>query len=95
MSNLRRYFQENDTVFVTVITHQRAPILVEQSDLLITAITKALEVTNCELVAYAILPDHWHGIFESNDASVSSIIQRIKMSFGDIYEKCFSYWRTP
>lgn len=87
MSNLRRHFRLGDTVFVTVVTQNRVPILAEYPDLLNTALSSQAEKTDTVIVAQTILPDHFHAILRSEATTPSAFLQRVKMSFGATYRK--------
>jgi REP-associated tyrosine transposase len=91
MSKLRRFYKDGDYVFITAVTYERKPLLIENCDLLLCAIDVVRERQPFEILAQVILPDHWHCIIHSsNEASTSSIIQRIKMSFGAKYRQRYS-----
>lgn len=60
MSNYRRVFIQNSFVFLTIITHNRNPILIKNIRLLREAFKKVKELYSYEIVACAILPEHIH-----------------------------------
>ncbi len=71
---------------MTSVTYGREPILVQNADLLISSIESIQNANNFELIAQVILPDHWHCIIRpEGEVGVSSLLQRIKMSFGVKY----------
>jgi len=88
MSRLRRYYKRGDTVFVTAVTYERKPLLIDNVDLLLQAIASVQMNCPIEIIAQVVLPDHWHVVLNSDGSNaISSIIQRIKMSFGATYRK--------
>ncbi len=83
MTNIRRYFDENNVVFTTHVTYQRNPILIKHCDLLIDALAHYEH----SLIAWAILPDHFHCLLEYHDKSPSNIFRKIKLSFSTNYRR--------
>ena len=81
MSNLRRYYKEGNLYFLTNVTYQRKPILVKNIDLFWNAVSKTKEKMPFEIVAWVILPDHFHMILNPMLSTPSSILKRIKLSF--------------
>lgn len=62
MPDYRRYYLPGFPVFVTCVTHNRKPILKTEIDvnLLRDAFSAAQAKFHFDLLAYAILPDHFH-----------------------------------
>jgi len=87
MSQLRRYFTEGNTYFVTNVTFNRMRILVEHIDLLHHAIAKQQEAMSFDLIAWVVLPDHFHAVIDPLNHDVSGILQRIKLSFSTSFRK--------
>jgi len=87
MRNVRRYFKEGRTYFLTHITYRRQPILITHIDLLWNSIHKFKQLTPYELIAWVILPDHWHCIIEPSENDVASLMKRIKLSLAAGYLK--------
>jgi len=85
MSNLRRYFKNADICFITNVTFQRKPILIENIDLLRQSIDNVKKKSTFNLIAWVILPDHFHFILDPKENDPTKILQRIKMSFGVLY----------
>ncbi len=82
MSNYKRYYLENDFVFITVVTYNRQKILIDNVDLLRTCLKKAIEKYNFEIFAMAVLEDHFHLIIKLNEnRNYSSIVGSIKKYF--------------
>ena len=81
MSNLRRYFAEGQTYFVTAVTYQRRPILVDNASLLLEAIRYSRSRFQFDLQAFVILPDHFHLMIRPIDASLSRVMKCIKQRF--------------
>ncbi len=87
MHNVRRYFSEGNCYFLTHVTYQRRPILVENIDLLRSSINRYVEETSSHLIAWVVLPDHWHCIVDPDENSVDSLMKKIKLSFAQNYLK--------
>jgi len=49
--------------------------------LLFRAVRKAKRKSRFTVVAWVVLPDHFHAIIDSPDGDISAIVQRIKLSF--------------
>ena len=85
MSNLRRLKDNRTTYFITAVTFDRRPILVEFGVLCLNSIQKVSQEKSVELIAWAILPDHFHIIVNCQSVSVSSYMQSVKQSFSAQY----------
>jgi len=83
MSNLRRYFKNNDVAFITIVTYQRNPILIDNINILTDSIQIVRTKIDFDLISYVYLPDHLHLLVAPIGNNIVSIIQRIKMSFGN------------
>ena len=82
MSNYRRVFIQNSYVFLTIITHKRRPILVENIELLRNAFRNVKELYAFEIVACVVLPEHLHLILSPEKIeNYPKIISSIKHSF--------------
>ena len=63
MSNYKRLFlQQYQYIFITIVSHDRKPILIENVETLKDAIKKTHFKYNFDIVAIAIMPDHLHMI---------------------------------
>ncbi|MEW5994727.1 MAG: transposase [Candidatus Zixiibacteriota bacterium] len=93
MSKLLRYYSPGNVYFVTAVTHRRAPVLVENIDLFQRALERTGQVCLISIVAHVVLPDHFHMIANPKDDDLSSILQRIKMSFATNYRKRHGMYR--
>ena len=71
--------------FVTAVTHDRAPLLVKNYDLFDIALHRTIVRTSCEVLAWALLPDHFHGIIVPTKHDLSKIMQVFKLSFSTFY----------
>ena len=65
MSNYKRLFLEQyQYIFITIVTHNRNPILVENIETLKESIKNTHFKYNFDIVAIAIMPDHLHMIIK-------------------------------
>jgi len=87
MSQLRRYFTKGNTYFITNVTFNRMRILVEHIDLLHQAIAKQQEAVPFDLIAWMVLPDHFHAVIDPINHDLSDLLQRIKLSFSTTFRK--------
>ncbi len=87
MTNIRRYFRENDIIFVTHVSNNRMPILIDNFDLLWKAVETTNLKTRFEIIAWSILPDHFHMIVDPKNNNLSSLMKHIKLSFSWHYRK--------
>ena len=85
MSKLIRHFLPGQSCFITSVTAKREPLLVKHSRYFISAIRKAKSKFNFSIVAWIIVPDHFHLILNTPDGNTSKIIQCLKLSFSGQY----------
>jgi len=81
MSKLQRFFEPNQTCFVTSVTAGRQPLLLINPKLLIRATRTALRKSETSVIAWVILPDHFHAVFSSPCADIPKLMRGIKLSF--------------
>jgi len=89
LSNYNELYIPGKTYFLTLVTHDRQPILTTESGQ--TCLQKAWKqqqlVRPFETVALCILPDHLHSIITLDDADVETRIEKIKAAFAKSYLK--------
>jgi putative transposase len=73
--------------FITSVTYKRKPLLGANADLLINVLNEFQRRTGCMILAWVIMPDHFHIIVDVKENDMTSLIQRIKMSFGALLRK--------
>ena len=82
MSNYKRVFEQNYSYFITVVTHQRNPILIDQIELLRDSFKEAKQHYAFNIEAIVILPDHFHLIISPQRAQAYPyIIKTLKQYF--------------
>ena len=81
MSKLLRYYQPGQTCFVTSVTANREPVLVKHVDLLRRAMCRAVRKTGISIVAWVILPDHFHFLINAPNGRVDEFVHLVKVSF--------------
>lgn len=99
MSVLRRYFKPNQICFITSVTYQRKPILVESADIFWLAVERTQAELPFGLVAWVLLPDHCHLLLTSERGDFSEIVKRMKLSFAALYRRqiqadCGTVWQA-
>jgi putative transposase len=93
MSKLLRYYFPGNVYFVTAVTHERVPILIGNIDLLWRAFDGVKRVSHVHIIAWVVLPDHFHMIIDPHNNILSNLMQRIKMSFASNYRKRHGIYR--
>ena len=86
MTNIRRYFREGNLYFLTHVTHNRRPILVDNHDLLLEAIESKLRRPTM-LHSWVVLPDHLHMIVDPDGCDLSILMRQFKLSFSSLYRR--------
>lgn len=85
MPNYRRLFIDNSYLFLTVVTAQRKPLLINNINILRTSFKRAKEIYNFEIYASVILPDHMHLILIPETINeYPKIIRAIKYNFSKL-----------
>ena len=87
MTYIRRYFKPGNTCFLTHVTYQRMPILVGHFDLLWQTLESANETSRLGIIAWVVLPDHFHLVMDPFDNDLSKHMKRVKLSFSTNYRK--------
>jgi len=82
MSNYRRYFNNNNPIFITFVTQNRKEILIDNIDILRSSFRHSKEKFNYEIIASVILKEHCHLIISAkNQGDIPKIIRIIKFNF--------------
>ncbi len=80
MSNFKRYYNNNNIVFLTIVTYNRNPILIENIVILRTAL-KSVKY-EYKIIAGIVLADHIHLLIQTkNAADFPKIIASFKVNF--------------
>jgi putative transposase len=87
VSNLRRYYTTGNYYFITNVTIERAPILVQNIDLYQIAMNRLSQKFKFEIPAWVVLPDHFHLIINPKTNDLSKIIRVFKQDFGFLYRQ--------
>lgn len=82
MANYKRIFLDGHSYYITVVTHQRNPILIENITLLRESFRESKKLYKYSIEAITILPDHFHMIISpKNKDEYPHIIRTIKQHF--------------
>ena len=82
MANYRRIFLDNYSYFLTIVTYQRNPILIDHIELLRESFRYAKSKFDFAIDAIVVLPDHLHMICTLDEAThYPKIISSIKRYF--------------
>ena len=76
MSEFRRYYNNNNIVFITIVIYNRNPILIDNIDLLRNSFKNIKYKYN--IIAGIILPDHLHILLQSEKAENFSKIIAVR-----------------
>jgi putative transposase len=103
MSNIHRYYVPESIVFITTVTKDRRSDLIEPTSIRVFWDTVKLvkEFHPFELMAYIILPDHFHLLIkpENDMGNYSTIMHSLKRNFALNFKKAHSirsslqYWQ--
>jgi putative transposase len=91
MPNFHRFYSPDAIVFITCVTQNRHPYLRDEMDiqLFFETLRKVQNIYTFELLAYVILPDHFHLLLhpENDSGDFSTIIHSLKRNFTVNYKK--------
>jgi len=86
MANYKRLFLSGYSYFITIVTHQRKPILIDNIELLREGFRESKRFFDYKIDAIVILPDHLHMIITPKNAmDYPKIIKSIKYNFSKNY----------
>lgn len=86
MSNFKRYYQDKNIVFITIVTYNRQPILVENIELIRCSFREIK--SDYKIIAGIVLPDHLHLLLQTDKASdFPKIISSFKANFSKLMPK--------
>ncbi len=78
----KRLFIQNGLIFLTIVTNNRIPILIDNFQLLERVFNNIILYYKFELIAYSIQPDHIHCIIKPlNIEEYPKIVKSFKYSF--------------
>jgi putative transposase len=82
MPNFRRYYVPDAIIFITGVTRHRTPHLASEShlDLFWDTLRRVQDIHPFHLLAYVILPDHFHWLMQVEDESgnFSKVLHSLK-----------------
>jgi putative transposase len=90
MTNIHRYYVNNQPVFITAVCNERKPTLKDALDkkALLSIMRKVKTEHHFKMLGYVILDDHFHWLIEPEQKTVfSNIIQSVKLRFTYHYKK--------
>ena len=91
MARYKRIFLDGYSYFLTVVTHRRLPILIENIELLREGFRESKHYYSYRIDAIVVLPDHFHIIITPEKSTdYPHIIKAVKYNFSKHYhpEKC-------
>ena len=98
MSKLLRYYEPGQCVFITSVTANRQPLLAQYADILKRAVRNAAKKSRFSIVAWVILPDHFHAIIDCPDGDTPKIVQKVKLAFSVPWRRlsgcCGRVWQS-
>ncbi len=93
MSKLLRYYLKVNIYFVTSVTNKREPLLEGNYSIFVEIIKELSIKLNYKLIAYVLMPDHFHLLIDPKENDLSDIMKRIKIKFAYQYRKKNSLYR--
>ncbi len=79
MPNYRRYYLSNTPAFITVVTKNRSPWLINYEDQLLASMREAKNKYPYRHIAHVIMDDHFHWLFKiSNKNNFSKLVAFVK-----------------
>jgi putative transposase len=85
MPNFRRYYIPNAIVFITGVTRDRTPYLGPEDDvqLFFETLRRVQEIHPFRLLAYVVLPDHFHWLMRVDDekGDFSRVLHSVKRNY--------------
>ncbi|MFO7740806.1 MAG: transposase, partial [Anaerolineae bacterium] len=85
MPSFRRYYIPDAIVFITAVTHHRKPYLAcdDDLDLFWDTLRRVQHIHPFHLLAYVILPDHFHWLIQIEDESgnFSKVLHSAKRNY--------------
>jgi len=88
---MRRIYCPGYPYFITNITNNRSPFLIDNIDLIWEAIESIKKKVSFELFAWVFLPEHFHLLVYPENGNISDFMQRLKLSFSMNYRKRCNY----
>lgn len=88
---MRRIICPGYPYFITNITCERRPFLIENIDLVWSAFESTKKKSSFELIAWVILPEHFHILVDPENGDISKLMQRLKLSFSMSHRKRRGY----
>ena len=90
MPIIRRFYIPNAIVFITCVTKDRYPYLKSKRDVDLFFATLAVvnEINPFELLAYVVMPDHFHWLMKVDEPSgnFSRVMHSVKRNFTQNYK---------
>jgi len=59
--------------------------LVDQIDIFIQSMEFTRRIFTADIIAWVVLPDHFHLLLSQEDATISEFMRRLKMKFAGVY----------
>ncbi len=85
MPNFRRYYIPNSIVFITAVTTDRIPYFENEENLALfwETLKRVKNIHPFRLLAYVILPDHFHWLMRVDDeqGNFSTVLHSIKRNY--------------
>lgn len=86
MANYKRVFLEGHSYYITIVTHRRNPILIDNIERLRESFRESKRFFNYTIDAIVVLPDHIHMIITpENVMEYPRIVKAIKYNFSKYF----------
>ena len=85
MTNIRRYYKDGNIYFLTHVTCNRDPILIDNFDLFDESIRSLKMKNKFDIFAWVVLPDHFHMIINPFKEDLSVLMKKLKLKVSARY----------
>ncbi len=93
MSKLLRYYAKGNMYFVTSVTNNREPYLDGSYSIFVDILNELSTRLDFKLIAYVVMPDHFHLLIDPKGNDLSDILKRIKIKFAYQYRNKNNLYR--
>ena len=86
-SNIRRLVTHGHYFFITCVTYNRLPILLDHFDAFRHAVSVTMSKADSAELVWVILPDHYHAIIHSEVTPLPDVVHGFKISFTKLVKR--------
>ena len=94
MSEIRQFTSHANSYFVTCKTAKNNPLLIEHIDEFKEVLSQVHAETPFNIIAWVLLPDHFHMVLEIKEDSVSTLLHMITDAVNQLIDIPENIWNT-